>query len=120
MSISSALMTPQVASLESATASARSPAPAVAAAPQTSVPASSPAVGSPTEPPPPAPAVSSPAQFSTDREIDSQHKIYYEFIDDRTGDVVFEIPPQALREIGESLNLPLLGDASVPSIDVKS
>lgn len=53
-------------------------------------------------------------------QIDSDHQIYYEFVDKRTGDVVFEIPPEALREIGESLNLPLVGGASVHSIDVES
>jgi uncharacterized FlaG/YvyC family protein len=60
----------------------------------------------------------SPAQFSTDREVDSQHKIYYKFVNDRTGDVVFEIPPEALREIGESLNL--TADQSAHTFDVKS
>jgi hypothetical protein len=34
--------------------------------------------------------------------------------------VLFEIPPEALRRIGESLNVPLVGDASIPSVDVKS
>ena len=68
----------------------------------------------------PAPAVSSFPPFSTNMQVDNRHQVYYEFVDDSTGDVVFEIPPAALREIGESLNLPLAGDASVPSIDVKS
>jgi uncharacterized FlaG/YvyC family protein len=53
-------------------------------------------------------------------QIDSKHQVYYEYIDDRTGDVVFEIPPEALRKIGESLNVPLVGGASVHSIDVES
>jgi uncharacterized FlaG/YvyC family protein len=53
-------------------------------------------------------------------QIDNHHQVYYEVVDDSTGDVLFEIPSEALRKIGESLNLPLIGDASVPSVDVKS
>lgn len=53
-------------------------------------------------------------------KVDGQHQVYYEFVDDGTGNVLFEIPPEALREIGESLNVPLVGDANVPTIDVKS
>jgi hypothetical protein len=67
-----------------------------------------------------APAAPSPAPLSTDMQIDSQHQIYYEYVDDQTGDVVFEIPPEALRKIGESLNLPLLDGASIHSVDVES
>lgn len=52
--------------------------------------------------------------------VDNEHQVYYEFIDASTGDVMFEIPPEALREIGESLNLPLVGDGRVPSVDVNS
>jgi hypothetical protein len=100
----------QVASAESLTASRRS-TPA-------SVPAAAPAVESSAESP--APAVSSSAQFSTDMKIDDQHQIYYEFVDDRTGNVLFEIPPEALRAIAESLNLSLVGNASAHSVDVKS
>jgi hypothetical protein len=78
------------------------------------------AVASPGDSGAAAPAVSSSAQFSTDMCVDNQHQIYYEFVDASTGDVLFEIPPEALREIGESLNVSLVGDASVPSVDVKS
>ena len=53
-------------------------------------------------------------------QIDNHHQIYYVVVNDSTGDVLFEIPPEALRRIGESLNVPLVGDASVPSVDVKS
>jgi hypothetical protein len=68
----------------------------------------------------PAPAAASLEKFSTDLRVDAQHQPYYEVVDDKTGDVLFEIPPEALREIGESLNVSLIGDASVPSVDVKS
>jgi uncharacterized FlaG/YvyC family protein len=52
--------------------------------------------------------------------VDDHHQVYYEFVDKSTGDVVFEIPPQALREIGESLNLPLVGDVSGHNVDENS
>jgi uncharacterized FlaG/YvyC family protein len=52
--------------------------------------------------------------------VDAEHQLYYEVVDDSTGDVLFQIPPEALRAIGESLNVPLIGDANVPSVDVNS
>jgi hypothetical protein len=67
-----------------------------------------------------APSVMSPAPFTTNTQVDNHHQIYYAVVDDKTEDVVFEFPPEALREIGESLNLPLAGDAGMPSLDVKS
>jgi hypothetical protein len=85
-----------------------------------SVPAAAMAVGSTADSSAPAPAVLPSVQFSTDMRVDDQHQVYYEFVDKSTGDVVFEIPPEALREIGESLNLSMVGDASVHSFDVKS
>ena len=68
----------------------------------------------------PAPPASSLAQLSTDMRVDSQHQVYYEFVDESTGNVLFEIPPEALRAIGESLSLPLDGEAGAHSLDVKS
>jgi uncharacterized FlaG/YvyC family protein len=59
------------------------------------------------------------ASTSTDMKIDNQHQVYYEVVDDSTGDVLFEIPAEALRAIGESLNVPLVGDGSAPGVDVK-
>ena len=120
MSISSAQMMPQVATVESATVPTRSTRTAIPADTPVSVPAATPAVESPAESPASAPTVSSPAQLSTDREVDSRHQIYYEFVDESTGNIVFEIPPEALRAIGESLNLPRVGDASSHSVDVES
>ena len=112
MSISPAQMVLQVASAESFAPTGRS---ALVSNPTTAM-----AVASPGDSGAAAPAVSSSAQFSTDMCVDNQHQIYYEFVDASTGDVLFEIPPEALREIGESLNVSLVGDASVPSVDVKS
>src|SRR5271169_6895503 len=62
---------------------------------------------SPVESPTLVAAAASPTQFSTDRQIDDHHQVYYEIVDDNTGKVLMELPPEALRKIGESLNLPL-------------
>ncbi len=75
-----------------------------AATPQPSAPPSSP----------------SPFQLSTSLQIDDQHQVYYEFVDNVTGAVVFEIPPEALRAIAESLNIPLEGQADFHNLDVSS
>jgi hypothetical protein len=112
MSISPAQMMLQVASTESA-APPRNSTPAA-------VPTAATGAASPAESASSAPAVSPPTPLSTDIEIDSKHQVYYEYVDDRTGDVVFEIPPEALRKIGESLNVALVGGAGVPSIDIES
>lgn len=68
----------------------------------------------------PTPPVAAPAPLTTDLRIDNQHQFYYEFVDGSTGNVVFEIPPEALRAIGESLNLPLDTITGSHSLDVKS
>jgi len=52
--------------------------------------------------------------------VDSEHQIYYAYVDDRTGEVMFEIPPEALRAIGESLNVPMNGESGAYALDVKS
>jgi hypothetical protein len=113
MSISPAQMIQQVASAESAAPTGHS-SPSVVSATDRAVPCpSAPQMT------PPAPVLS-PSSFSTDMQVDNDHQIYYAVVDDSTGDVLFEIPSEALRKIGESLNVPLIGDANVPSVDVKS
>jgi hypothetical protein len=52
--------------------------------------------------------------------IDAQHQVYYQVVNERTGDVLLEIPCEALRQIGESIKVPLEGDASIHGVDVKS
>jgi streptogramin lyase len=119
MSISPVQLTQQVAEAvreASADRSAQAPLPAAAQASAPAVTAAVPTV----EAAIPAAAVAPPAQFSTDLQVDAKHQLYYEVIDDSDGSVLFEIPSEALRAIGESLNLPLGGDPGVPSIDVKS
>ena len=65
-------------------------------------------------------ALSNPDLVSADLRVDKQHQFYYEFVDGTTGSVEFEIPPEALRAIGESLVLPLHGDTGASTLDVKS
>lgn len=65
-------------------------------------------------------AKSSSPQLSTDLRVDDQHRVYYEFVDERTGSVLFEIPPETLREIGESSKMSTKGEASGNNVDVKS
>jgi len=115
MSISPAQLTLQVASAASPAASKPS-----APASPSPVRAAASAAETPVDSPHSAPAVPSTSQLSTDLRIDDQHQLYYEFVDESTGSVVFEIPPAALRAIGESLNLPLNGDSSAHGVDVKS
>jgi len=113
MSISAGQMMAQIASVERASPAVPA-SPAAAPGPSRTAESPSP---TPSNSPPP---VSTAASFSTDLQIDSHHQVYYAVVDERSGDVLFEIPAEALRNIGESLNVPLIGDASVPSVDVKS
>ena len=92
----------------------------VAAQPATS-PSSSPKVAvTDTAGSPPAAPVPPPPSVTTDVKIDDQHQFYYQFVDGSTGNVVFEIPPEALRAMSESLNLPFNGEAGPHALDVKS
>jgi hypothetical protein len=112
MSISPGQIVPQAASAGSASENQRStPAalpPIIQAASESAEPSSTPSATIP------------PVQFSTDFQVDGHHQVYYEVVDDSTGDVLLEIPSEALRKIGESLNLPLAGESYVSVIDVKS
>ena len=65
-------------------------------------------------------AVSLPAKLSTDVRVDDRHRIYYEVVNDRTGDVVCEIPLEAARKFGEDLIVPLEGDSSAHIVDAQS
>lgn len=113
MSISPAQLSLQIAGAEniaaqrSSTPVASPPAPATAS---TTIPATSAS----------AAALSNPDLVTPDLRIDKQHQFYYEFVDGTTGSVEFEIPPEALRAIGESLVLPLHGDTGASALDVKS
>ena len=98
----------QVESVEGSTASRRSSS------------ASEPAAAGAEESPAPEPDDSFLAPLTTDLRIDAQHQIYYAVVNDRTGEVVLEIPPEVIRELAESLDVPLAGIASAHSLDVKS
>ena len=115
MSISPAQMNLQVGTAEGSTSAGHSSQPAT---PGVAEPASSHAK-SPSDKPAPVPIISS-APLSTDMRIDDQRQIYYQVVNERTGDGLLEIPCEALRQIGESIKVPLEGDASIHGIDVKS
>lgn len=113
MSISPAQLSLQIAGAEnipnqrSSTPVASQPAPTTTSAP---LPASSTGTS----------ALPNPDLVTADLRVDKQHQFYYEFVDGTTGSVEFEIPPEALRAIGESLVLPLHGDTGASALDVKS
>ena len=68
-----------------------------------------------------APSSPSPAdQLTGDLKFDDQHQMYYEVVDKSTGSVLFEIPPEALRKLSESLNQPALPNGSAGLVDLKS
>ena len=120
MSVSPAQMMLQVATMQSeAPAGHATPTPLPGGA-QASASAATPTVDSSTESPTPEAAEAPAAQFSTDLRVDAEHQLYYEVVDDSTGDVLFEIPPEALRAIGESMDVTQIGDSSAHSVDVKS
>ena len=52
--------------------------------------------------------------------IDDQHQVYYQVVNERTGDVLLEISCEAVRQIGESIKVLPEGDASIHGVDVKS
>jgi len=115
MSISPAQLTQQVVSEESPVV----PRPRAPASP--SLPPATPSgAQSLADSPAPAPAASPASPVRTDVRIDDQHQFYYEFVDKSTGTVEFEIPPEALRAIGETLNVAHLADSGASALDVKS
>ena len=115
MSISPAQMNLQAGTAESSNPAGHA---SQLATPGVAVPVSSHAK-SPSEKLAPVPIIS-PAPLSTDMRIDAQHQVYYQVVNERTGDVLLEIPCEALRQIGESIKVPLEGDASIHGVDVKS
>ncbi len=61
-----------------------------------------------------------PPQFSMAIRIDDRRRIYYEVINDHTGEVVFQIPPEVVRNIGEGINQFLETLHAERSVDVES
>ena len=77
--------------------------------------------------PPAAPAaeVSTPVevfspQQSTDLRIDAQHRVYYQIVNDQTGQVVCEIPSEQIRNLAEGNLSPAASEAAAQRLDVKS
>ena len=89
-------------------------------------PARTPAAGSKPDPQTPgkrepvAPAEPSGSTMSTDLRIDDQRRIYYEIVNNRTGDVVMELPPEQIRRLAEDSSESQAGRNISHNIDVKA
>ena len=59
-------------------------------------------------------------KLSTDLRIDDQRRIYYQVINNRTGDVVYEIPPGQIRKLAEGIDASLSSQLKARTLDVKS
>jgi len=58
--------------------------------------------------------------MSTDLRIDDQRRIYYEIVNNRTGDVVMELPPEQIRRLAEDSSESQAGRNISHNIDVKA
>jgi hypothetical protein len=59
-------------------------------------------------------------KLSTDLRIDDQRRIYYEVINNRTGEVVCEIPPEQIRKLGEGLTESHVTQTAGHKVDVRT
>jgi hypothetical protein len=59
-------------------------------------------------------------KLSTDLRIDDQRRIYYEVINNRTGEVVCEIPPEQIRRLGEGLTESPVSQSAGHKVDVRT
>jgi len=67
-----------------------------------------------------ASAESTGPKLSTALRIDDQRHIYYEIINEKTGDVVLEIPPEQIRKLGEGPPKSAAADGETHGLDVQS
>jgi hypothetical protein len=58
-------------------------------------------------------------KVSTDLRIDGKHRVYYQVVNDHTGDVVCEIPSEQIRELEEGSSAPSSSGGAGRRIDVK-
>jgi len=70
--------------------------------------------------PAPAPAQAEAPRLSTDLRIDDQRRIYYAIVNDRSGDVVMELPPEQIRKLAEALDASQVAVNKGRSVDVKT
>jgi hypothetical protein len=59
-------------------------------------------------------------KLTTALRIDDQRRIYYEVINNQSGEVVYQIPPEQVRKLGEGISESLRSRLMGRSIDVKS
>jgi hypothetical protein len=60
------------------------------------------------------------AKLSTTVQVDDQHHVYYEVVNNRTGDVVCEIPPEQIRKLEEGFHESRSSSATGRTLDVRS
>jgi uncharacterized protein (DUF885 family) len=64
-------------------------------------------------------ADSSVSQYNLAVRTDKQGRAYYAVISERTGDVIYQIPPEQVRKVAEGIGELLKQDKSAQSLDVK-
>jgi hypothetical protein len=67
-----------------------------------------------------AQAEASGPKMSTAMRIDDQSRIYYEVINNRTGDVVMELPPEQIRRLAEGLHQSVIRQPGGHNVDVET
>ena len=59
-------------------------------------------------------------QHSMATRIDNRHRVYYEVINNDSGEVVYQIPAEVVRQIGDGIAEFLQSVQPKPNIDVKT
>ena len=72
------------------------------------------------QPAPFTPTQSSGPTLSISLRIDDQRRIYYEVINNRTGDEVLEIPPEQIRKLAEGLDESPVSQSTSHNVNVKA
>ena len=59
-------------------------------------------------------------QHSMATRIDNRHRVYYEVINNDSGEVVYQIPAEVVRQIGDGIAEFLQSVQPKPNVDVKT
>ena len=65
-------------------------------------------------------AEASGPRMSTEMRIDDKRRPYYEVVNNRTGDVVMEIPSEQIRKLAEGLDKSAIKQPHSHAVDLKS
>ena len=87
--------------------------------PLRSLPTAAAASPSPAQGTPPAEAAPSGPVLSINLRIDDQHRMYYEVINNHTGEVLYQIPPEVIRKLGEDTEAALEKALKAHTLDVR-